>query len=466
MVNAKITKKGTSKSNVAIGKTVKTLVVTSSNIVQIVAEGVSVPTNVAGNVDGKNVVSAVGDSPSESRSCIANKSIKSGIERRGTNHRRNSAKLENHLENKVKSGKDQEPRSLLSSCTKDAMKDQGRRKKIGIAQNKQHPSLLNHQRQAGSRILKCGSEQSTDVHQEGNVDAQSTIGNSTSERVKPIEQEKNKPELPSNGFLETAERPLSPEFASALDENSEMSQGFVVSTNKLLPTQAATDPMKKTKDFKLNPGARIFSPSVTKRISSTPAGTTPVVANMGYVPLPSNTPMLPVPEALQPEIGMNLFLPHASSKFFPYTNLTNGVTGVGSHFPQHMVEPTINRAQPHRFTSQFHSVQATPPNLVMVGRSGQLMYVQPISQGAPHHSHLPARPLFAPQEQFQYPKHQHLIATGQAPMQIYPPQPFAASGHQPYAVMPTNIPVMQPPFPTNQPMPLPVPNGFFGTKFL
>lgn len=80
---------------------------------------------------------------------------------------------------------------------------------------------------------------------------------------------------------------------------------------------------------------------------------------------------------------------------------------------------------------------------VMVGRSGQLMYMQPISQvrtqmifvlwtqtitlalsahkklksssllcspkdlvqGAPHHAHPPSRPLFSPQ-QLQYPKHQ------------------------------------------------------------
>lgn len=57
-----------------------------------------------------------------------------------------------------------------------------------------------------------------------------------------------------------------------------------------------------------------------------------------------------------------------------------------------------------------------------------------------------------------------LIATGQ-PMQLYAPQPFAANGHQPYTVMPTDIPVMQPPFPINRAIPIPVPNGFYGTKF-
>lgn len=84
-------------------------------------------------------------------------------------------------------------------------------------------------------------------------------------------------------------------------------------------------------EFKLNPGAKIFSPSLTNRLSSTHAGMAPVIANMAYVP--SNTPVLPVPEAVQPEIGISPFLSHASSpsKFVPYTNLA-----AGSHFPQHV----------------------------------------------------------------------------------------------------------------------------------
>ncbi|CAA0409879.1 putative ataxin 2, SM domain-containing protein [Arabidopsis thaliana] len=450
--NAKLTKKGRSKSNVESGKIVETLVILSSNIVQIVAEGVSLSSNVAGEIEGENVVSAVAVS-----------SFNSGKNRRGTNRRRNSAKRENCLESKA--------RTLTSGETAGAMKEPGRRD-----ENKYHPSSLNHQRQAGVRILK-NSKKITDVHQEDNVEARSSSCSldNMSERVKPIEQEKM-PEPSSNGFHDATERPSSTENSSSqsttVDENSEVSLVLVVSTNSLPPTQA-TDPDKKAKEFKLNPGAKTFSPSLAKRLTSAHAGMTPVVANMGYVP--SNTPMLPVPEAVQPEIGISPFLSHASSpsKFVPYTNLATGNAGGGSHFPQHMVGPTINRGQPHRFTTQYHSVQPTPmlvnPNpQVMVGRSGQLMYMQPISQdlvqGAPHNSHLPPRPLFTPQ-QFQYPKHQSLIATGQ-PMHLYAPQPFAANGHQPYTVMPTDIPVMQSPFPINRAMPIPVPNGFYGTKFL
>lgn len=96
-------------------------------------------------------------------------------------------------------------------------------------------------------------------------------------------------------------------------------------------------------EFKLNPGAKTFSPSLAKRLTSAHDGMTPVVANMGY--LPSNTPMLPVPEVVQPEIGVSPLLSHASSpsKFVPYTNLATGNTGGGSHFPQHVsIKPLIS----------------------------------------------------------------------------------------------------------------------------
>ncbi|XP_010443082.1 PREDICTED: uncharacterized protein LOC104726023 isoform X2 [Camelina sativa] len=465
--NARLTKKGRSKSNVASGKIVETLVILSSNIVQIVAEGVSLSSNVAGEIEGENVVSAVAVS-SEPRSCIANnKSINAGNNRRGTNRRRNSAKLDNRLETKARTLTSGKPNG-----TADAIKEPGRRD-----QNKHHPISLSHQRQTGARILQH-SKQNTVLHQKDNVDARSSSINldNTSERVKPTEQEKIMPDLSSNGFHDAAERPSSTEISQSTtpDDHSEMTQVLVSSTKRLQPTQT-TDPDKKAKEFKLNPGAKTFSPSLAKRVaSSTHAGMTPVVANMGYVP--SSTPMLPVPEAGRQEIGISPFLHHAPSppKFVPYTNLAPGSTGGGSHFPQHMVgPPSINRGQPNRFTTQFHPVQATPmlvnPNpQMMVGRSGQLMYMQPIAQdlvqGAPLQPHPPSRPLFSPQ-QLQYPKHQSVIATGQ-PIQLYAPQPFAASGHQPYTVMPTDIPVMQAPFPINRAMPIPVPNGFYGTKFL
>ncbi|KAH0871247.1 hypothetical protein HID58_078269 [Brassica napus] len=315
-------------------------------------------------------------------------------------------------------------------------------KKNGIEGRGNH-----HRRQPGAKILKR-NEHILDVHQE---DIQSSM-DSMSGRVRPIEEDKLMPKPISNGFHDAAERPSSTDNSSSrsetVDETSELCQGLKASPNESAPTQD----VKKAKEFKLNPEAKNFSPSYTKRLSP-------------------NTPMIPVPEPVYPEVGNSPYMPQTipPSKFVPYGNLTAGNTVVGFHYPQHMIGPTVNRAQPQRFTSPYQSVQASPmfvnPNpQVMVARSGQLVYVQPVSQNlvqaTPPLPPMLSRPL-PPAQHVQYLKHQGVVAAGQ-PMQLCVPQPFTTGGLQPYSV-PAQYPVMQPPF--NQPMHSAVPNGFFGTKF-
>ncbi|KAG2244848.1 hypothetical protein Bca52824_093320 [Brassica carinata] len=403
--NARITKKGKSKANVASGSVVETLVITSSNIVQIVAEGVSLPSNVTGNNEGVDVVgSATETLPSEPRFSAVNESKSNCFEGKGNHHRRH----------------------------------------------------------AGAKILNP-SEKVPDVHQLDNVDIQSSSSSldSMSERVKPIEEDKSV--LDSNGFHDAAERPSSTDNLSSqsttVDETSELCQDLEAPPNESVPIQA----VKKTKEFKLNPEAKTFSPSYTKRLSPAPTAM-PDIGNLGHIP--NNTPMLPVPEAVYPELGYNPYMPQTSppSKFVPYGN------AVGVPFPQHMIGPTVNRAQPQRFTSPYQSVQASPmfvnpnPQVVMAARSGQLVYVQPVSQnlvqGTPPLPPMLSRPL-PPAQHVQYLKHQGVFASGQ-PLQLCVSQPFTTGVLQPYSV-PVQYPVMQPPFLTNQPMPVAVPNGFFGT---
>lgn len=86
-----------------------------------------------------------------------------------------------------------------------------------------------------------------------------------------------------------------------------------------------------TQEFKLNPEAKIFSPSFTNTISATSA--VPTVASMGYIP--SNSPAVPV-AASQPEVGMSPFASHSSLpvKVVPYGNFTTGNGGTGSQFSQ------------------------------------------------------------------------------------------------------------------------------------
>lgn len=87
-----------------------------------------------------------------------------------------------------------------------------------------------------------------------------------------------------------------------------------------------------SKEFKLNPGAKIFSPSYTNT-SSANSPTVPTVASMGHVP--NNSPLVPV-GAAQPENGFIPFSPHSSIpvKVIQYGNLTSGNGVTGTHLPQ------------------------------------------------------------------------------------------------------------------------------------
>ncbi|XP_010545863.1 PREDICTED: uncharacterized protein LOC104818102 [Tarenaya hassleriana] len=443
--NAKLTKKGTSKSNVASGSVVETLVILSSNIVQIIAEGVSLPSTIEGNTVGENVEFAMAAVPSEPLTCDANKPAKSGKDGKGINHR--------------------------SRFRNDTEAEHGRRNGFGAPKSKYHQSSLIQQRQGMHKLEH--DEPTVDFHKEDNMDVQSSSSSfdSTSERVKPIEEDTMTLELHTTGPCHDAasERPPSTGNSSVhsttTDETSELYQSSVPSSNGSVPMQA-TDPIKKPKEFKLNPGAKDFSPSFTKGLS-------PIPARSGAY-IPSNA-MFPVPEPLQPEVGISPFIHHATlpAKSAPYSNLTAANAGSGSLIPQPMLGPTGNRAQPLRFTSQYHPVQAAPmlanPNpQVMVNRLGQLVYVQPVSpdlvQGTLALAPLPSRPVLTAQ-QVQYPKHQGVVAGGQPSFPICLPQPFVANGPQPFSGVPPQFQVLQPPFTVNHPITVPTPNGFLNTKF-
>lgn len=85
-------------------------------------------------------------------------------------------------------------------------------------------------------------------------------------------------------------------------------------------------------EFKLNAGAKIFSPSFASAISAAPP-IVPTIANVSY--LSGSSPTVAVAGS-QAEIGFGNFAPHSSapSKFVSYGNIT-AATGVsGSQFSQ------------------------------------------------------------------------------------------------------------------------------------
>ncbi|KAK9268506.1 hypothetical protein L1049_000258 [Liquidambar formosana] len=260
---------------------------------------------------------------------------------------------------------------------------------------------------------------------------------------------------------------VSTSSSSAVDVSSESGLSSLATPTEMAPPRSSAS-NSNAKEFKLNPGAKIFSPSFTNPRSASPPAV-PTVASMSYIS--NNSPVVPV-AAVQPEIGISPLAPRPSLpvKLVPYTNLTAVNGGSGSQYSQPIVGHMGSRTQPIRYAGQYHPVQAgstyVHPNsqAVMVGRLGQLFYVHPVShdvvQGAAAMSPVPARPLLTP-HQVQFPKHQG-NAAAQA-LQLCVPPPFVGA-QQPFAV-PSQIPLLQPPFPASRPIAVPGSNGLFGSKF-
>lgn len=220
---------------------------------------------------------------------------------------------------------------------------------------------------------------------------------------------------------------------------------------------------RTAKEFKLNPGAKIFSPSFPNKRSPTPPAI-PTGANVAYIPESYQAVPVATP---QPEVEISPYAPRSLPvKFVPYG-------GNDVQHPPPIVGYMTNRSQPVRYGGQYHPVQTAPtyvqpsPQNVMVGRLGQVFYVHPVSQDLiPSTTGFPQMStcsILTP-HQLHVPKHQG-NAAGQA-LQLCAPPPFiAGGGGQAPLVLPSHMPISQPPYPVIRPIPVPGSNGFLVSKF-
>ncbi|KAH9651677.1 SM-ATX domain-containing protein [Citrus sinensis] len=264
---------------------------------------------------------------------------------------------------------------------------------------------------------------------------------------KPENQCRERPTSADTSSQGAARSTVSTSSTPVTDVTSGLCFSSLAASTEVVPLQSAPS-NKSTKEFKLNPGAKIFSPSSVNPVSAT-SPAIPTATSMAYVP--SNSPVLPI-AAAQSEVGVGPYLSHSSvpSKFVPYGTLTAANGGSAAQFSQPIVGHA-GRSQPVRYAGQY-PVQAGPT------------YVHPSSQadlGVAAMSPVSARPALTP-HQVQFPKHQG-NAAGQA-LQLCIPSPMVAGGLQPFPV-PSHIPVLQPPIPANRPIPVPGSNGLYSTKF-
>ncbi|XVE80375.1 hypothetical protein DITRI_Ditri14bG0134900 [Diplodiscus trichospermus] len=468
---AKLTKKGRCATNVANGSVVETLVIFAGDLVQVVARGVPLPYDgFSGNIARGNGEAVFEVLPSSANPLNGAKKLnRSTMDKRKSNRKRNSVQNENGFADAfipTKAGKEQEGGKSLENPNGNAKEvEYQKRDGTNIEQGKDAFGATIGGRQVGedtSQLLQDEYDQKFEFHVEEDAnEVQPSVSSCESSAldtlnpVKPADEgnaEMTVKPLPSgapndapmDGKLDKqgCERCTETDIyqdavcsgvstsCPITDVSSESCQTSFATPAAIVAPQSS-ESNKNSKEFKLNPEAKIFSPSFASAISAAPP-MVPTVANVSYIS--GNSPMVAVAGS-QPEI----------------------VGHMGS------------RTQPLRYAGQYHTVPAAPAYLnpnsqaVMFGRMGQLIYL-PVShdllQGAAAVAPVPARPPLTPNH-VQFPKHQ-----GNAPsqaLQLCVPQPFIASGQQPLAV-PRHVPFLQPAFPTTHPVQVQGSNGLFSTK--
>ncbi|XP_077253940.1 uncharacterized protein LOC143892909 isoform X2 [Tasmannia lanceolata] len=506
---ARMTKKGKNNSNLTSGALVDTLVVISQDLVQIVVKGVLLPANgVVSNVDGDKE-----ESVPESvwpQSCQGDlerdlQVLKSGkvaskrfasedppqigeIERFIQHEENNSAYTTSyedcyHAESERGLGTRTTKPLEISLEVENGKLDSACMAKIEEASLV--PVVMVDERQAG-KDRPQGEDDAHDVHKENTIEDVPSSSSSTiaclpeqksvdgmavkissdmladahlSPAFPLVAPEAQDPEptstdFPSSDFL----TPNVSTSTSSVDINLPSCPSPLSSPNGMVPSKTSVC-NANTKEFKLNPRAKTFSPSFTNPIPALPAFST--IPSAGYVP--NSSPVVPIASA-QAGIEMSPFA-HRSPlpvKFVQYNNMVVGNNGSSSQYSLPIVGHMSSRQQQVRYGGQYQAGQAyvhpNHPNsqAVMVGRLGQLVYVHPIShdvQGSATLSHGPARPPLA-SHQVHLPKHQ-----AQA-LQLCTTPPFMAGGQQPIAVAPFSQP-----FTAIRPLVVPGVNSVFGSKF-
>ncbi|XP_047150778.1 uncharacterized protein LOC124822769 isoform X1 [Vigna umbellata] len=428
---ARMTKKGKGNTNVGIEGFVDTLVIVSSDLVQVVAKEVMLPADGVGeNITGDDEDADAHNVSSESLTCEVENHTKPLMDAKQVNQSRQVGDERSNLEGKAH--------------------DHIQKSEVFNEKNDEKIQSPNSRHETDT----CIGQQVAVEH--GGTDRTSNPSNgglfccSAPASVK------------ANDWF--GERSVSPESIST---NSTQGADLITESHTAKPIEISvprsTDYTRNAKEFKLNPAAKTFSPSFVNPISSAS------VANLLYVQ--NSSPVVPV-GSIQPEAGFNTFAsrPSVPVKVAQYSNLPVGNGGSGSQFSQPIIGHLPHRNQPLRYPTHYTPVLSEPAYMqpsspaVMIGRSPQLVYVQSLSHdlihGTPTVAPVSARPLL--NHHVPFPKQQG--GTIGPVMPVCVPPPVLTSGHQPFSLQ-SHIPLLQPGFPVTRPISVPGPNGFYGTKF-
>ncbi|XP_039170248.1 uncharacterized protein LOC120294303 [Eucalyptus grandis] len=443
---ARMTKKGRSNSNVASGCMVETLVILAEDLVQVIAKGVELPAyGITGTIAGDESELAIGTA-SNDVARVDNRSGSIDTSKRRPHQRKTSVTSENGLTDgdtcgtfKVNSQGQAENKNegkgmsirAVENVSEGGIEKRGRKIHImggGAFDASANGRQVDENPQVKQDDLNRESENQEDDKASA-MQGSSPSSDACLSLVKPVDgthSEVLPPPQPNEASHLTASAPVKSNNGTycrpVLSECCFflLRIGFHSIRNWFI---CKVRSIQRAKESKLNPGAKIFSPALTKSVPATPPLVRPVTG-MSYVP--SASPLLPV-GAAQAEVGTSSYVPQPSVpvKAVQYNNFTAG-NGDMSAISQAFVG---NMEAGHSYLGivvsimLFHWVLLLfTPNAqaVMVGRMGQLVYM-PVSQDLVQSGTAipPAFPRPLPTlSQVQFPKHQGTL----------PGQPFV---HQP-----------------------------------
>lgn len=485
---ARMTKKGNRVANVANKGVIETLIVKAQDLVQVVSKGVLHSADGCAGNASRNDIGATSSAHStvsvEKAAHTIHNGKRNGNKKRN-NRSRSSARSGNgivdcstprvtdHLHNVVDTESRKNIRTDMSKSTEDSgVASNTRYAGRGGSQQKQGDYEEKSEYQKEQNILEVQGSISTPDAPETQSNVVSNIPKKITSKVLPnnvhdssvcLDVKIHGPEVAPSS--ETIPSGVSAAISATIKATSEMHLS-TLTPKKMVPHKISSL-NKNAKEFKLNPGAKTFSPSSTHQRSVTPV--VPAATSVAYIT--ETSPVVSISTA-QPEVEISSFVPRSLPvKYVPYGGLVSSNGGTEMQYSQPVVGHLGSRAQPVRYASHYHPVQAgttyvhpSSQNL-MVGRLGPLVYVHPVShdvvQGAPAFSQVSNIPLFTP-HQVHLPKHQG--STAAQALQWCSTPPYIAAGQQPFAV-PSHIPISQPHFPIIRPIPVPGSNGFLGSKF-
>ncbi|XP_022877534.1 uncharacterized protein LOC111395668 isoform X3 [Olea europaea var. sylvestris] len=472
---ARMIKKGNRGTNVMNGSLIETLIVQSEDLVQVVAKGVPLPANgITGYVWSDSVEDIADINECLKREVKATEPNESNGDKMHKSQTRSSAKKEN--------GFDCISTAKKANATANSLRDFSEKQEllaVSVDGRQVGDGSQDKQRDCRDKLEFLAEKTSNEVRglSIGVCETQSTAAESipdvTNMQRAPtgvssacpaaLDYEmQGRPSLEETQCSEVPASDVSVAATSTVDIASESLLSSSFTSTHSVPTNLSSF-NRTAKESKLNPGAKIFTPSLLHHRSVTPPAvpsllhhrsvTPPVVptgATVAY--LPDHHAMVPIATAQQ-EVDISSPAPRSAVpvKFVQCGNVVIGNGGTETPYVQPFIGQVVSRMQPVR-PAYVHS----NPQNVMLGRVGPLVCMHPISNGAAGFSQATMRPLLTPHH---LPKHQG-SATAQA-LQLCVNPPIIASGQQPFTI-PSPMPISQPYFPV---IPVPRSNGFFGTKF-